>query len=284
MFKLGFLANAEMLFWDYEKLCAYIKESGYDCVELIDDIVFAPDKTQDDRMLLTKALEKNGLTVSEILLQHDLVVLDESERNANVDLIKTNIKKAADMGVDTVNLFTGPIPWMPNPVIVNGQVSQGTAWNWVLSAFDKILAVAEQYKVRVAVENVWGMLVHDFYTNQYLQNRFDSKYLGVNLDPSHDVLSGNTDMNFLVNGWGKDKIFHVHLKDAVGVAELNKFVFPVIGEGNVNFEEFFKALKAIDYQGCASVEFESWAYRKTMWNGEHAPAAPAMRKILDKYL
>ena len=91
----------------------------------------------------------------------------------------------------------------------------------VLSSFDKFVTVAEKYGVKLAVENVWGMLVHDFYTNSYLQSKFNSKYLGVNLDVSHDVLYGNTDVKFLVKAWG-EKIFHVHLKDAVGVPELGR--------------------------------------------------------------
>lgn len=284
MFKIGFLANGEMLSWDYGTLCRFVKEAGYDCVELIDDIVFAENKTQKDNDYLVKSVRESGLTVSEVLLQHDLVVIDQAQRKANVRLICENIKKVADIGADTVNVFTGPVPWMPDSISVGKQVSAGDAWKWTFQAFDDILPVAEKCGVRVAVENVWGMLVHDFYTNKYLQAKFPSENLGVNLDPSHDVLYGNTDMRFLVNGWGKEKIFHVHVKDAVGVAEPGKFVFPVIGEGNVNFTEFFGALKDTGYNGTASVEFESWAYRNTVWDGKHAPSAPAMRKILDKYL
>lgn len=284
MIKIGFLANGEMLSWDYVKLCNFIKEAGYDCVELIDDIIFAENKTPKDNDILVNSLKESGLTVSEILLQHDLVLTDEAQRKANISLICENIKKAADIGADTVNVFTGPVPWLPDSIAVGREVSASEAWKWVFEAFDDILPVAENRKVRVAVENVWGMLVHDFYTNKYLQSNFASKNLGVNLDPSHDVLYGNTDMKFLVNGWGKEKIFHVHVKDAVGIPEPGKFVFPVIGEGNVNFAEFFGALKALDYNGAVSVEFESWAYRNTVWGGMHAPSAPAMRKILDKYL
>ena len=273
-----------MLSWEYGKLCRFVKEAGYDCIELIDDIIFAENKTAKDNRDLTAALKENGLSVSEVLLQHDLVLIDEAGRKANIALIKENIGKVADLGVDTVNLFTGPMPWMPDPVIVGKHVSAGEAWKWVLEAFDEILPVAEKHKVKLAVENVWGMLVHDFYTNKYLQSKFDSCCLGVNLDPSHDVLYCNTDMDFLVNGWGKEKIFHVHIKDAVGLPEMGKFVFPVIGEGNVDFKQFFGALKAIDYSGTASVEFESWAYRNTVWDGMHSPSAPAMRKIIDRYL
>ena len=284
MIQLGFLANGEMLGWEYDRLCGYVRESGYDCIELIDDIIFGPDKTGKDDSELLRASEKNGLTISEVLVQHDLVLPDEAARRQAVATVINSIKRLGSMGITTANLFTGPVPWVPDPVVVGRQVSAKQAWDWVFEAFDRILPVAEAEGVRLAVENVWGMLAHDFYTNSYLQNRFDSPCLGVNLDPSHDVLYGNTDMEFLVNAWGPAKLFHVHLKDAVGIPENGRFVFPLIGEGAVNFKALFDALKAAGYNGCCSVEFESWGYRNTAWNGLHAPAAPAMRKLLDKYL
>lgn len=278
MFKLGFLANGEMLSWDYDKLFSFVKNAGYDCVELIGDVIFAREYKD-----LPKYEEKYGLKISEVLAQHDFVVTDEAEYKNSVDTVCEQIRKCADIGVDTANLFTGPVPWNANPLIVGRGISQEKAWSLVLGAFDKVLKVAEERRVKIAVENVWGMLAHDFYTNKYLQSRFDSPYLGVNLDPSHDVLYGNTDMAFLVKSWG-EKIFHVHIKDAVGVAAPGKFVFPLIGEGCVDFKTFFLALKEIGYEGCASVEFESWAYRNTAWHGEHAPAVAEMKKLIDLFI
>ena len=258
MIRTGFLANGEMLGWEPEKLFAFIAETGFDCVELIDDIIFAADKPAR--------------------------YLDEAARTASTDLIIENMKKAAALGVNTVNVFTGPVPWMPDAIKAGRQVSFTQAWDWVLGAFERILKAAETLGVKVAVENVWGMLVHDFYTNSYLQSRFDSPALGVNLDPSHDLLYGNNDMAFLVKSWGRDKIFHVHVKDAVGIPEDGKFVFPLIGEGCVNFRAFFGALKEIGYDGCASIEFESWAYRANTLGGSHAASAKPMLEALRSYL
>ena len=76
MLRLGFLANGEMLGWESEKLCAFIRESGYDCVELIDDIIFSPDKPECYIKGLLKAAAENNVQISEILVQHDLVMKD----------------------------------------------------------------------------------------------------------------------------------------------------------------------------------------------------------------
>ena len=191
-------------------------------------------------------------------------------------------EKAAAIGVDTVNLYTGPEPWLPEPLKI-GAVSMTDAWGMVFGAFDTLVPCAEKNGVKIAVENVWGMLAHDLYTNKFLIGHYDSDNLGVNLDPSHDALYGNTDPAFIVKSWGK-KIFHVHVKDAVGVAEPGKFVFPLLGEGVVDFKAFFGALEEIGYDGCASVEFESWAYRANVLGGMHsAYAAPAL-EFLKKYI
>jgi len=78
------------------------------------------------------------------------------------------------------------------------------------------------------------MLCHDYYTTRPLIDRYDSPRLGVNLDPSHDLLAGNLDVGWIVKEWGR-KIMHVHLKDAVGTQEPGRFIFPLLGEGDLEF-------------------------------------------------
>lgn len=280
MIKKGFLANGEMLGWEPEKLMSFIKETGYDAVELIGDVIFAGGKDGAD---FRAAADKYGVVISEILAQHDYVLKDENERKNSIDTTIEHIKRSADMGVNVVNLFTGPVPWLEFPLKVGVNVSMTDAWNYVFGAFDRILPVAEKEGVKLAVENVWGMLAHDLYTNKYLIDHYDSENLGVNLDPSHDMLYGNNDEPFIVKSWGK-KIFHVHVKDAVGIAEGGKFVFPLLGEGNVDFPAFFRALNEIGYDGCASVEFESWAYRRNILGNSHAAAAKMCLDALKSFM
>ena len=278
--KKGFLANGEMLGWEPGKLCSFIKETGYDCVELIDGVIFADGKNGED---YKRAADSAGISVSEILCQRDLVVKNEDERRKNVTEITENIRRASAMGVDTVNLFTGPVPWIPDPLKVGAGITMTDAWGMVFDAFDIIVPCAEKEGVRVAVENVWGMLAHDLYTNKFLISHYDSDSLGVNLDPSHDALYGNTDTAFIVKSWGK-KIFHVHVKDAVGVPESGKYIFPLLGEGIVDFGSFFSALKETGYDGCVSVEFESWAYRANILGGMHSAAAKPSLDFLNRFI
>lgn len=277
--KYGYLASGVMLGWEIERVCNYLKSLGYEGIELMPGWVTGEGVDEEARRRVVRAAQNEGMEITELVLQRDLVVTDEEERKAAVDYVCSSIPLAEQMGITTVNLFTGPKPWIANPVIVGRDVSQSVAWSWVFSAFDKILEVAQKHKVKIAVENVWGMLAHDFYTNMYLQNHFDSDFLGVNLDPSHDILYGNTDMKMLVEGWGK-KIFHVHLKDAVGIPENGKYVFPLLGEGIVNWKEFFTALDGIGYTGFGSVEFESGGLLRNQLYGRNEESAKISMEAL----
>ena len=283
MFKIGFMPMGNMMQWPAEKLCGFVREAGYDAIELQAWMLSSEGKTEADRKKFVSAARENRLLISELVTQRDFVQKEEEARRAAVDEVIANIRVAAEMGVDTINLYTGPVPWAGDPLVVGRDVTQSQAWDWVFAAFDRLIPVAEENRVRLAVENVWGMLCHDFFTHQYLQARYDSPWLGVNFDPSHDVLCGHMDMRFLVRGW-REKIFHVHLKDAVGVPEMGRFVFPLLGEGTVDFPALFAALKESGYDGVLSVEFESWGHLKNSLDGRFEDAAPLSREIIGKWM
>lgn len=66
----------------------------------------------------------------------------------------------------------------------------------------------------LAVEAVFGMVCHDYYTLKELLRQINSNWLVVNLDPSHYVLYGN-DIEWVIKRLN-NKIKHVHLKDVIG--------------------------------------------------------------------
>jgi sugar phosphate isomerase/epimerase len=100
----------------------------------------------------------------------------------------------------------------------------------------------------------------------------------VNFDPSHDILSGNTDLRFLLNGWG-ERCKHIHLKDAAGIMQPGKFVFPMLGEGLADWNGFRAGLDDIGYDGTMSVEFESGCLGVYFANDLSAAARESMKAI-----
>jgi sugar phosphate isomerase/epimerase len=128
------------------------------------------------------------------------------------------------------------------------------------------------------------MLVHDYYTIRELLDHFDSKNLAVNLDPSHLILYEN-DPAWALSRLGA-RVKHVHVKDAIGRAGAlgETFVFPFLGEGAVDWKEFFKALRGVNYAGYLSLEFENETYLNNVCDGDWKVAARESRKRLFKLL
>jgi len=271
--KLAFMASLSYANMPAEQVVASLKSLGYEAVEWTESH-FSP-RTMGPRQLreLMDVTSEAGLLTSEVCAQQDLVVLDDAVRADRIAAGLEAIYAAGEVGVRAVNLYTGPRPWIAGTPVIGRDVSLGAAWDMVYQGFDAWVPAAERSGVAIAVEGVWGMLCHDVYTTLPLITHYASPCLGVNLDPSHDVLVGNTDSGGIVRLWGRQRIHHVHLKDAVGVAEAGKFVFPMLGEGVVPWSAFFGALDDIGYDGCCSVEFESFRYYRDILRGDGEEAA-----------
>ena len=165
MIRFGYLPSGALLNMEIEALCALLHGIGYDGIELLPQLALG-DFIPQERVL--RAARDNDLQISEVVLQRDFVIPDEDEREAAVRYVEEALPRVADLGVSTVNLFTGPQPWLPYPVRVGVDVTASKAWEWVFAAFDRLLPVAEKHRIRIAVENVYGMMAHDIYTNLFL--------------------------------------------------------------------------------------------------------------------
>ena len=273
-FKIGFLASGSYLRKSAAEICDHLKSLGYDAVEWQIGTVDPRKKSESELAGIFRDTKNSGLEVSEVTLQRDLVVCNENERRENINYMIECINALSSFGVKVFNLFTGPIPWIKNPVKVGNDISMGEAWKMVFDAFDAILPIAKKNNAVIALESVWGMIAHDFYTSKFLLDHYKSPALGMNFDPSHDILSGNFDTAWIVRQWGRENIKHVHLKDAAGIQDdANKFVFPLLGEGKIDWRSFRDAMRDINYSGVMSVEFESFSYLANILDGSMEEAA-----------
>ena len=76
----------------------------------------------------------------------------------------------------------------------------------------------------------------------------------------------------------------MHLKDAVGVPAMGKFLFALLGEGLVPWEDLFTTLDEIGYAGFMSVEFESFTYYRTVMESDVEAAARLSMEQLRKLI
>jgi sugar phosphate isomerase/epimerase len=258
-----------------------LRKAGYDGVEWMLGHHF---NTSEELARLVVRTRKGRLQVSNIMCWRDLVTNDRKSRDRSKEILKEMVACAGELSIPVMNVFTGPMTWNPKFARIGKEISEGQAWKAVVDSLSEVLAVAEKSGVVVTVEPVFGMLVHDYYTVRELLGYFDSKHLGVNVDPSHFALYGN-DPAWAVKRLGK-RVKHVHVKDAFGRPGVfgETFSFPFLGEGVIDWRAFFSALRDVGYQGFLSLEFENDSYLNNVCDGEWSVAAVQLRDRVNKFL
>ncbi len=211
---------------------------------------------------------------------------EEGVRTRAAERMKDTARAAARLGVRQVNGFTGSAIWHllysfpPNDfgAIERAYEDFAARWNPILDAFD-------QEGVRFGLEVHPTEIAYDFVTTRKALDAIDNREaFGINLDPSHFAHQHLDTAQFALEF--PDRIYHVHVKDSkkrldgrrsILGSHLNfgeeargwDFVSP--GHGDVDFEDFFRALNRIGYEGPLSIEWEDSGMDRT-WGAPDALA------------
>jgi sugar phosphate isomerase/epimerase len=240
-------------------IVSLLSAHGYDAVDWTME-QFDPIEHPASRLAeLVSLAADHGLSVRQLMVHQDYVVEERRLWEERVRRTELALEAAAEAGIPTIGVLTGPNRWETGHAKIGRDVSEAQAWSLALDALERVLRRAEDLgSVLVCLEPCWGTLARDRYRAEYALGRLPSGRLGLNLDPSHFVMSGD-DVADLVRAWGK-RIGHVHLKDAFGVEgdPGRDFIFLLPGEGSVRWTEFFAALDEVAYSGAMSVEFEAF--------------------------
>jgi sugar phosphate isomerase/epimerase len=185
--------------------------------------------------------------------------------------MKKTAQAAQKLGVGVVNGFTGSSIWhllysfppVPPAMIDAGFELLAERWNPILDVFGEC-------GVKFALEVHPTEIAFDLYTAERALEALDHREeFGFNFDPSHLIWQGVDPVEFIRRF--PDRIFHVHMKDAIvtlngrtGIlaSHLNfgdnrrGWDFRSLGRGGVNFEEIIRELNNIGYSGPLSVEWE----------------------------
>jgi len=157
--------------------------------------------------------------------------------------METSLRNAHFWGADTVLLV---------PAVVNPQTSYRDAWTRSQQQIRKMIPLAQELKVIIAVEEVWNkFLLSPLEFARYVDD-FKSPWVRAYFDVGNVVISGYP--QDWIRTLGK-RIVKLHIKDfKFDKRECARWT--PLREGEINWPEVYKALAAIGYSGSATVELD----------------------------
>lgn len=154
--------------------------------------------------------------------------------------MEVSLRNAHRYGADSVLLV---------PAVVNPETSYRDAWERSQRQIRKLIPLAEELKVVIAVENVWNkFLLSPLEFARYV-DEFQSPWVRAYFDVANVVLFGYP--QDWLGTLGK-RIVKVHIKDFK--FENGQVQWTPLNEGQVDWKAVYGALAEINYRGTATVE------------------------------
>jgi L-ribulose-5-phosphate 3-epimerase len=152
--------------------------------------------------------------------------------------METALRSAKALGAETVLLV---------PAIVTETVSYGDAYKRSQEHIRKLLPLAEQLGIIIAVENVWNkFLLSPLEFARYV-DEFESPWLRAYFDVGNVILFGYS--QDWIRTLGK-RIVKIHLKDF----KRKDYQWTNLLEGDVNWKQVRLALEEVSYDGFVTTE------------------------------
>jgi len=210
--------------------------------------------TDDPRQAeeILAASKKTGIRIHSVMnrdhWKYPLSSRDPEVVAKTMEGLKTSFRNASLWGADTVLLV---------PAVVNPETSYQEAWERSQTQIRKILPLAEEVKVILAVEEVWNkFLLSPLEMARYV-DEFQSPWVRSYFDVGNVVLYGYP--QDWIRTLGK-RIAKLHIKDFSFRQDptIKKRVadFVNLRDGDIDWKEVYRALAEIGYQGSATVELD----------------------------
>ena len=156
--------------------------------------------------------------------------------------METSLRNARLWGAETVLLV---------PAVVNPETSYKDAWSRSVTQIKKLIPLAQQLKVVIAVEEVWNKFLLSPLEFAAYVDSFKSPWVKAYFDVGNIVFYGYP--QDWIRTLGK-RIAKLHLKDFR--YRQGRTEFCDLREGDINWQEVYKALNEVGYKGTATVELK----------------------------
>lgn len=236
--KLG-MVQGDMSILEKFKL---LKEVGFDGVE--------PDAPGTSVKELLEARDATGLVINGVVdsvhWKQPLSHPDPAVRQKGLDGLKAALRDAKALGATSVLLV---------PAVVNKQISYGDAWRLSQEEIRKVLPLAEELGIIIALENVWNnFLLSPVETARYI-DEFKSPMMRMHFDVGNVLRYGWPEQWIEVLG---KRIFKLDIKEfslkKMQEEGLWKGFNVELLEGDCDWPAVMKAMRKLGYQGWAAAE------------------------------
>jgi hexulose-6-phosphate isomerase len=224
----------------YAERFALARDAGFDAVEM------QTTTGSEEVAEIREASAKTGLRVHSVMnADHWRYPLSASDRdvvNRSVAGMEMSLRNAAAWRADTVLLV---------PAVVNSQTSYRDAWIRSQAQIRKLIPLAQELKVVIAIEEVWNkFLLSPLEMAQYI-GEFRSPWIQAWFDVGNVVLYGYP--QDWIRTLGK-RIVKVHLKDFK--RKQGGYDWVNLGDGDVDWPAVKSAFTAIGYSGSMIAELK----------------------------
>lgn len=284
--KIGFLTNA---------LVEQARRSGSPAFQTLDEVAaWAADHGFTDlecgpmlpldRAAYERVLAGGRIAITALIYCRNYLSTDAEEAANHLTELKKRIEFAGALGIDKVVTSTGIDKRIEEGIYDRDPNVKDRAnmirripvrsLDQVVDLYGPLLELAEKHNVRLCFENcpLMGNIAISPVMWRRIFARLDSDKLGLAYDPSHLVWE-------MVDPYApldefKDKIFHVHAKDAAidrtqlaqtGIlTDFSWWSYRIPGRGELDWKKLLAKLRANGYTGTISLEHEDAAYEGSL--------------------
>jgi L-ribulose-5-phosphate 3-epimerase len=222
------------------------RDAGFDSIEC----PTTPDQNEAESM--KKAAEKAGIRIHSVMnmdhWKYPLSSPDPAVVEKTLEGARTSLRNAHFWGADTVLVV---------PAVVDSKTSYRDAYTRSQASIRKLLPLAEELRVIIAVEEVWNkFLLSPIEFANYI-DQFKTPWVRAYFDVGNVKLYGYPED--WIRTLGK-RIVKLHIKDFTfrrdrGSEKMSAEWVPLL-EGDIDWPAVYSALKDIGFNGTATVELE----------------------------
>ena len=247
------------------ELPAVVAEQGYEFIELSPREDFMPFflHPRADRHTIAafrRELDAAGVRISSVLPLYRWAGPDEDERRAAVRYWKRAIQITVDLGYDVMNSEFNGRP---------EQASLSEAQWW--KSMEELLPVFEREGVHLRLEPHPDDFVEDGLVAVDMVRGVDSEYVSFLYCAPHTFHQGGNMAQIMEHAG--DLLTHVHVADSFDHRATNRYILNPpgttarvhqhldVGQGEVDWDLFFRTLAEIGFDGIATVCVFAWEER-----------------------